>query len=586
MKNVSAMRILLIVFLFPSFYVLSQTGPLPGDVYKEYAVNLKVGNNWRVTDPTVTRDDALVFLPNPVLSISIDDLEGAVRAEALMDIWGGHVGTTGKKFRFNNNEWLDVPSLSTTPDGQSPDCYLSQYNIIVDLPLSNIIEGTNTFEGNSGGQLCQSFNWGQWGWYVMIVRVYYSTEKLHTEAAISSISNGSELSENPELILSSNNPEDIQEVQYIAKYKGYDENGDGIYYDWHWAYHSTLLSDHVGTSKTAPFNVTWNTEWVPDQEADSISIMARVKDKNGVWFVTDSIYNLSLVREAGKSVKMYTARDLPIGFSVRNNKKKECYTDINSLDNAVTAKLFHRTWNAADDHAASGTLTHPLFVNENIFKCYGKNHFYALSSADIPIAELKAGQNTMAYKSTTLEHGIEVLWPGPALIVKYDENASKVATPVFETPSTEFTTPFYSKITCSTPEAILSYTIDRYDPHLGRTLYPTAGIYISSATTLKAKAFKDGMFESELAEADYSLNTGFYSTGTSEITLYPNPSNNFLNIKSDILPSKIFLIDLQGKKRIETKNTRLVDLNPLSNGLYLLKLEIDNQTHTFHILKN
>lgn len=577
----------LVLSLIIKTNLTGQTGPQPGDIYKEYSVNLKVGNNWRVTDPDVTREDAQAFLPNPVLSINIDDLEGAIRAEAMMDIWGGHTGTTGKKFRFNNNEWIDIPKLTTTPEGNYSECYLSQYNTIVNLPLEYLIEGENNFEGTSGTQLCNSFNWGQWGWYVMIVRIYYDEDKIHTRANISDLTNGSEFNENPVLEITSENSDDISEVQYIARYNGYDENGDGIYNDWHWAYHSPELVDHIGTSKSPPFNVTWKTEWIPDQEEGAIAIIARIKDKNDIWFVTDSVFNLSLKREAGKSVKMFTSRDLPIGYSVRNNKKKDCFSDISTLENAVTAKLFHRTWNAADDHAASGSLSHPLFVNENIFKCYGKNHFYALSSADIPIAELKTGQNTISYKSTTLEHGIEVLWPGPAIIIKYDENAEKVNPPVFETDSgTGFSEPFFAKISSSTPGAIMTYSTDRYDPHMGRTLYPSSGVYITGTTTLKARAFKEGMIESDLVEAVYNLTTGFYSFEDTPVKLYPNPTNDFIVIDSDLTPTRIILFDIQGKKILERVDSSVLDLNGVSEGWYILELVLGNRGYSFNIIKN
>ncbi len=116
-------------------------GPQPGDIYREYAVKLKVGDNWRE------------FLPNPVLSIEIDDLADAVRAEALIDRWGGHPGTSKKRFRFNANEWIHLPELTTTPAGHESIVYMSQDNPIIELPLSHLREGENTFEGTCGDQI-------------------------------------------------------------------------------------------------------------------------------------------------------------------------------------------------------------------------------------------------------------------------------------------------------------------------------------------------------------------------------------------------------------------------------------------------
>jgi len=72
-----------------------------------------------------------------------------------MDIWGGHAGTTGKKFRFNDNPWMDVPDVPTIEE--NAECYMTEYNVIMEIPLEYLQVGKNTFEGNSGGQTCHDF---------------------------------------------------------------------------------------------------------------------------------------------------------------------------------------------------------------------------------------------------------------------------------------------------------------------------------------------------------------------------------------------------------------------------------------------
>jgi hypothetical protein len=351
----------------------SQKGPQPGDIYREYAINLKNGNWWRVTDPDAGHPGAAAFLPNPVLEINIDDLEGAVRAEVLMDIWGGHAGTSGKKFRFNDHAWMDVPDVPTIP--QRPESYMTEYNVIMDLPLPYLKEGKNTFEGTSGGQITYNFNWGQWGWYVMMVRIYYGPGKPHVVGQITWPLSGSSISENPEIVIRPEDPENVDEIQVIGKYYGYDENGDGIYLDWHHAYHGTVIEDHIGSLTQSPYHLTWDTRFLPDQDPAGISLVARIKDSSGI--------------------------------------------DIKILKDAVSCRLYHRTWNAGDDHAAGGHIDKPLIINGHHFKCYGKNHFFALSTVEIPVSNLFEGINEIAYTSDTEHHGIEILWPGPAFIIRY-----------------------------------------------------------------------------------------------------------------------------------------------------------------------
>ncbi len=392
-------------------------GPQPGDIYCEYAVNLKNGNWWRVTDPDAGHSGAADFLPNPVLEINIDDLEGAVRAEILMDIWGGHAGTSGKKFRFNDKAWMDVPKVPTIP--QRSECYMTEYNVILDLPLRYLKEGINTFEGTSGGQICYNFNWGQWGWYVMMVRVYYGPGKSHAVGQITWPASGGTISENPEIVINPEDPGNVNKIQVIGNYYGYDENGDGLYFDWHRAYHGTEIEGHIGTITQAPYHLTWDTRFVPDQDSAGIFLVARIRDTSGIWFVTNVVNSIHLERPDSLSVRMFNSYDIPEKFTVRAGKTLSCKNDIETLENAISCRMYHRTWNAGDDHAAGGHIDKPLIINGHNFKCYGKNHFFALSSVEIPVSNLYEGINEIAYTSDTEHHGIEILWPGPAFIVRY-----------------------------------------------------------------------------------------------------------------------------------------------------------------------
>ncbi len=396
----------------------SQREPRPGDIYREYAINLKNGNWWRVTDPDAGHPGAAAFLPNPVLEINIDDLEGAVRAEVLMDIWGGHAGTSGKKFRLNDHTWMEVPDVPTI--SKSPECYMTEYNVILDLPLQYLREGKNIFEGTSGRQTCYDFKWGQWGWYVMMVRIYYGPDKPHTAGQITWPASGGSISENPEIVISPEDPGNVNEIQVIGKYYGYDENGDGLYLDWHHAYHGTEIEGHIGSLIQSPYHLTWDTRFIPDQDPAGISLVARIRDSSGIWYVTEIVDNIHLQRADSLSVKMYTSYDIPEKFTVRAGKTLSCKNGIETLDKAMSCRLYHRTWNAGDDHAAGGHIDKPLSINGHHFKCYGKNHFYALSTVEIPVSNLIEGINEITYTSDTEHHGIEILWPGPAFIIRYN----------------------------------------------------------------------------------------------------------------------------------------------------------------------
>ena len=413
-------------------------GPRSGDIYKEFRAVTGGWPHWAIIDPQAKHKRAHDYLPNSVFHVSIDDLADAVKAEVLIDRWGGHVGTVGKKIRFNGKEWIDLPELTTTPSGHDSVCYMSQDNPVLEIPLSYLNEGSNTFEGLCGDQICHSFGWGEWGLYGIIIRVYYRPGKPHPHGEIVFPRSGATLQENPTVKAEVKSKSGIEQVDFLAYYEGYDESGDGIYQDWHCFYHRESdtepiipISGHLGTARKSPYVVTWNTDWVPDQKPGSIRMLARIKDENGYWHVTDAVRELSLQRQA-YSVKMYKPQNVPESFQVRVKRIKSCdivIPEADDLSRAEMAAVHFRSWNGDDNN--------PLIDGNEWFKfnqCQGKiagrDHNYAYTVREVPLSCLRNGKTeisiyseagTVYDKDGNLHntHSIEVLWPGPALTVRY-----------------------------------------------------------------------------------------------------------------------------------------------------------------------
>ena len=403
-------------------------GPGPNSIYKEFSRTTKAGDDWRITDPNVNLGlypQAAPFLPNPTLSLSVNDLAGAVRAEAVLTIWSGHIGTTGKKIRFNNRAWINIPELGGVngiPAGHSGQCYIAQNNVTIPVPLSDLVQGTNTFQGTNTGQTCYSFQWGQHGWYGIILRIYYSSSKAHPTGTITSPGAGSTFGEFPSVSASVSGGAD--RVDFLAFYDGFDTDGDGIYQEYHHDYMvaindgSVMIKNHVGTvTGGGPYTRSWDNTWVPDQ--GGIKILARIRGTNGVWYVTPEVTGLTLAR-SGSYVRFYKPYNVPERAWARGDLPVvRIPVNIPSIANASSARAFLRLWNGIDVYGADHP-THYRRLNSYNFPEIGENHYFSDHLLNVPVGNLVAGTNTFSfYSSTTAHHGIEILWPGPMLMVRY-----------------------------------------------------------------------------------------------------------------------------------------------------------------------
>lgn len=404
------------------------TGPQPGDVYKEFTTVMNVdGGKWRVTDPNSTL--GAPDLPNPTLHINVADLQGATRAEAVISIWGGHIGTRGKQIRFNGRTWLPIPEYDTSngiPAGVAGELYMNQVNVTINVPLDQLVQGDNTFTGTNTGQNPKySFNWGAFGWYDMMVRVYYDpSQKPHPTGYISSPANYGIMTENPTITASVNGS--VDRVDFIGYYYGYDNDGNGLSTDYHYDYHLLSTGDntfgihnHIGTATSAPWQVQWNTRYVPDQTAGGVKLIARIRDNSGLWYCSPEVINLSLAR-TGTSVQMFQVTDL--------KERAWAKGDVGTVTNSVTVPtvaglteaVYHiRSYNMIDPDKNPGEYDYRRF-NSFTENPYGFSYYYSYDIRPLSTDLVVQGSNTFSfYYSGTNHHGIEILWPGPALMLRY-----------------------------------------------------------------------------------------------------------------------------------------------------------------------
>ncbi len=423
-------------------------GPQPGDIYREYTQAMLTYADWRVIDPNAPNPAAQTYLPNSVQYLNVADLQGAVRAEVQIDLWGGHAGTTAKQIRFNNNSWLPILELRTTPG--LGECFLSYYNATVDIPLSHLVEGTNSFEGTNAGQICYDFGWGQWGMNSVVVRVYYDSSKVHPTGAITSVASKGTVPENPTIVASASSPFGINKVELVGYYEQYDTDGDGVYLDWQYNYHrrrnETVLTikNHIGTATSPPYSAVWNTDLVPDQVLGGVGFAARIRDNNGVYYMTAAIESVSLIR-SGKSVKLYKPYNMPENCELRVGKTKTANFSIpggSNLADATAATFWLSSFNGLDVQIQPGEA-HWVKVNNYTLPLFGDDHFCSLDLVSFPPSALVTGENTVEFYSESQGTGMMFHWPGPGITVRYTGagyGSPKPPTPALVSPSNNNTT--------------------------------------------------------------------------------------------------------------------------------------------------
>ncbi len=93
-------------------------------------------------------------------------------------------------------------------------------------------------------------------------------------------------------------------------------------------------------------------------------------------------------------------------------------------------------------------------------------------------------------------------------IIAEDNTYLQIATPVISPESETYDLPQTITITCETEDVDIYYTLDGTDPDQTSTLY-LSPFNLGSSATVKARAYKEDWQESQIASADYVINSDF-----------------------------------------------------------------------------
>lgn len=388
--------------------------PRPGDVFREYNMGtmmLRIGerHEWGGTN-WGKRFTLAPSFDDGVEPYAVD-LEGAVRAEVVIGYDQCHGGTTGLSVAFNGHDYLRLPLPATIPEPVAGHMFWPFPTI--PLPLSHLREGTNSFQLKIDAQPRPE---GDGGWfqnlvYAVVLRVYYSPEKEHPRAALSGVTTGDAIGRSVTLgIEAPSGLEGIERVEYIGQYLDFDHDGDGIFREWQYRYQGhepAGLYGHVGTATEAPFTLTWDTSWIPDQQ-EHMFLAARVVGRDGLIYMTEEVRNLRLERP-GYSVEMCIPHNVDVGWVTRKGRMGQNFTVRGNLDLATLGMVRFRSWGGNDEAGGwINDIPFPRFVDGFTFD---PNY-------------LDPGRNRLdsAQGGHNGHHGLEVVWPGAVVFIRYEQH--------------------------------------------------------------------------------------------------------------------------------------------------------------------
>jgi hypothetical protein len=413
-------------FLFTLIILLTTAGfihaqPGPGDIFKEYIWYNETGDCGGALRVGGRLDYNLLekgfnYIGDGMIQPAFDiDLKNAIGAELVVEKMLCHGETEGLRVIINKKQTVHIPEAVNIPEPQS--AYAHHFNAVVPVDISTLLPGTGntfSFQVDTAGHW-----WPQNLVYGMILRIYYQPSQIETTGKITSPVSGEKLGSVNQIIVETEKPEAISRIDLIGYYRDVDLEGDGIYRQWHYGFHKGEIFNHIGTVSETPYQFSWDTEWIPDQD-DKIQIMARISRKDGYIHMTEAVTDLSLSR-SGISVELCEPYDQPEGWFTRKGEFQQGFNLNGNLEHAVEAKMVFKSW--------SPGYFNGIYINDFlVFIKEGPRYQYYVHDIDIEdLHVFSSGKNILKTGKTPLYHGkmvhgVEIQWPGIMVLIKYDQN--------------------------------------------------------------------------------------------------------------------------------------------------------------------
>lgn len=342
-----------------------------------------------------------IFMPEDPRTLESVDL--------YCELWGGHPGTANKRVTINGRSLYPLPENGTAA-GHCTHSYP-----LISLRRDDVVNGYNAlqFACDKGSTF--------WGHFIVdnaclrarLPRGHVDLKRLALEGFHAALRAEQEGGERLAVWLESNAPERIARVDFQGFFEGYDENGDGLARDWHGFTKNRQPEAWLGSASSAPFRIEWDTGMIPGEQC-ALRAGVAFRGAPDLVYETAPLEPVPLPRKQNARVMCVAATSLPAPFWSRAGMRKEAVIELPVAPGKVRrAKLHIVTWDGG-----RGTVKHPFRINgQPVEVCGAGKHDVIFSVRELP-PKLLEKRNMAELVSDTDHHGIEVLLPGPALILR------------------------------------------------------------------------------------------------------------------------------------------------------------------------
>lgn len=330
-------------------------------------------------------------------------------AELYCELWGGHPGTANKRVGVNGR------SVYPIAENRAAAGHCTHLYPLIPLRRDDVINGYNAlqFACDQG----KTF----WGHFIVdnaclragLPAGHPDLKKLDLDGFHAAVRLQPREGESLEVRLEASRPDRIRMVDFQGFFEGYDENGDGESRDWHGFTKGRRPEAWLGHAGSAPFSAVWDASMTAGRTARARARIA-FHDAPGILYETAPSKEVPLPGRETFRVQCVLASGVPVPFWSRARELRSARISLPARPSAVErAQLHVVVWDGG-----RGSVTDPFRFNGAPVEVCGRGaHDVIYSVRDLPPSALQP-VNSIELLSDTDHHGIEILFPGPALLIR------------------------------------------------------------------------------------------------------------------------------------------------------------------------